>query len=260
MHALPVDLTLVGGPAVLIEIAGARLLPDPTFDPPVDYPLGAVTLKKTGSPALSPEALRPVDAVLLSHGQHPDNFDRAGRGYSHSMKMILTTPSGAERIGHNAVGLAHGQPVEIIAANGVKPTVIATAERHGPHGAERMLGELTGFVIEGPDEKDQVYVTGDTVYYECIAEVARRHDPKVVIFFAGAAKTRGAFHLTMNNNDVLETAAAFPRARIVVVHNDSWAHFTETADDVADALHTFGKSDRLTILKRGERGRLLLVD
>ena len=37
-------LTLIGGPTVLIEVAGFRLLTDPTFDPPGEYRLPHVTL------------------------------------------------------------------------------------------------------------------------------------------------------------------------------------------------------------------------
>jgi hypothetical protein len=59
-------LTLIGGPTVLIELDGLRLLTDPTFDPPGEYQ-GGVLLKKTAGPALSAEEIGAVDAVLLSH-------------------------------------------------------------------------------------------------------------------------------------------------------------------------------------------------
>ena len=64
--------------------------------------------------------------------------------------------------------------------------------------------------------------------FEGTAEVARRFSPRLVVLFAGAAKTRGAFHLTMNTNDALETAHAFPSATIVPVHCEGWAHFSES--------------------------------
>ena len=74
-------ITLVGGPTALIEVDGFRLLTDPTFDGPGEYALPHATLKKTGSPALRPEDILPVDAVLLSHDQHSDNLDHAGRAF-----------------------------------------------------------------------------------------------------------------------------------------------------------------------------------
>src|SRR4051794_30819302 len=80
MAELDVGLPLVGGPTLCIDLAGFRLLTDPTFDPPGRYE-GPVPLEKRTGPALSPDEVGPIDAVLLSHDQHFDNLDRAGRGF-----------------------------------------------------------------------------------------------------------------------------------------------------------------------------------
>ncbi len=73
---------------------------------------------------------------------------------------------------------------------------------------------------------ETLYVTGDTVFYEGVAEVARRFSPRHIIAFAGAARPRGPFDLTMSANDVLDTAHAFPQATIIPVHSEGWEHFT----------------------------------
>ena len=59
-------LTLIGGPTILIETGGLRLLTDPTFDPPGSYQSGPITLQKNAGPALSVADLGRIDAVLLS--------------------------------------------------------------------------------------------------------------------------------------------------------------------------------------------------
>jgi L-ascorbate metabolism protein UlaG (beta-lactamase superfamily) len=89
----------LGGPTALIELRGVRLLTDPTFDEPGDYPIGERLLTKTQGPALDPGELEPVDAVLLSHDQHPDNLDRAGRDYLDTVPVVLSTASARERLG-----------------------------------------------------------------------------------------------------------------------------------------------------------------
>jgi hypothetical protein len=68
-------ITLIGGPTALLEVGGLRVLTDPTFDPPGSY-AGAVTLTKLTGPALTPQQIGRVDAVLLSHDQH---FAKPGR-------------------------------------------------------------------------------------------------------------------------------------------------------------------------------------
>ena len=105
--------TYIGGPTALLEWGGLRLLTDPTFDPAgTEYPTGAYTLRKTAGPALSPESLSRINAVLLSHDQHLDNLDYAGRVLLKRAGMALTTPAGAERLGDHAVGLAPFQAIE----------------------------------------------------------------------------------------------------------------------------------------------------
>jgi hypothetical protein len=62
-----VGVRLIGGPTALIEMGGLRLLTDPTFDPPGDHPVGNRVLVKTRGPAVAPDGIGPVAAVLLSH-------------------------------------------------------------------------------------------------------------------------------------------------------------------------------------------------
>ena len=72
-----------------------------------------------------------------------------------------------------------------------------------------------------------------------------------MVLFAGAAKTRGPFHLTMNTNDALEAAHAFPSATIVPAHCDGWAHFSQSRADLEQAFEALGVRQRLTVLESG---------
>jgi L-ascorbate metabolism protein UlaG (beta-lactamase superfamily) len=111
-------------------------------------------------------------------------------------------------------------------ADGTTLTVTATPARHGPAGIEPLSGDVIGFMLTPVDGARPIYVTGDTVWYDGVAETARRFHAGLVLLFAGAAKTRGAIHLTMNANDAVETTHAFPDAVIVPVHYEGWAHFS----------------------------------
>ncbi|HXD43837.1 MAG TPA: MBL fold metallo-hydrolase [Pseudolabrys sp.] len=241
--------TLIGGPTVLIEIAGFRLVTDPTFDEPGDYKLPHVTLTKTGSPAVRVENIGAIDAVLLSHDQHADNLDHGGRHFLPKAGRVLTTEIGASRLGGNAQGLKPWQSVELT-KDGRSLRVTATPARHGPAGIEPLAGDVVGFVIE-TDGAAPIYVTGDTVWYDGVAEVARRFKAGIVLLFAGSAQTRGAFHLTMDVNDAIETAHHFPDAAIVPVHCEGWKHFTQTCADLAASFKALGIDNRLRLLPPG---------
>jgi hypothetical protein len=55
----------------------------------------------------------------------------------------------------------------------------------------------------------------------------------------------------MDTNDAIETAAAFPDATIVPVHHEGWAHFRQSADDLAKTFKALGFDKRLHLLEPG---------
>ena len=242
-------ITLIGGPTALIEIGGFRLLTDPTFDAPGEYKLPHVTLRKTSHPALTAKQIGRVDVVLLSHDQHANNFDHAGRAYAMQAPRLLTTIVGAKRLGGVAEGLAPGESRALTNPAGTL-TITATPARHGPAGIEPLAGDVIGFVLSLAGGRP-IYITGDTVWYDGVAEVARRFQAGLVLLFAGAAKTRGAFHLTMDANDAIDTAHAFPGAMIVPLHYEGWAHFSQSGDDLVQSFKALGIGARLRLLEPG---------
>ncbi|HTH97471.1 MAG TPA: MBL fold metallo-hydrolase [Stellaceae bacterium] len=255
MPASSLTLTLIGGPTALIEIGGLRLLTDPTFDPPGLYRETPVRFEKTSGPALSVAEIGTLDAVLLSHDHHLDNLDSGGRAMLPGVPATFTTQAGAGRLGGNALGLAPFETRILEGRNGAKLFVTATPARHGPVGIEPISGDVVGFLLGTDKPGDAIYITGDTVWYEGTAEIARRFAPKVVMLFTGAAEPRGRFHMTMGSNDALEAAHAFPDAAIVAIHNEGWVHFTESAEELAATFATLGVASRLTPLERGKPRR-----
>jgi L-ascorbate metabolism protein UlaG (beta-lactamase superfamily) len=245
-------ITLIGGPTALIEVDGFRLLTDPTFDAPGPHPLPHVTLTKTSGPALAADAIGPIDAVLLSHDQHSDNLDTSGRAFLGRAPRVLTTIAGAKRLGGNSEGLLPWSETKLTRPGGGTLRITATPARHGPAGIEPFAGDVIGFVIATQDAAMRpIYVTGDTVWYDGIAEVARRFPAGTVLLFAGAAQTRGPFHLTMDTNDAIEAAHAFADATIVPVHHEGWAHFTQGRDALERSFATLGIGGRLQWLEPG---------
>jgi L-ascorbate metabolism protein UlaG (beta-lactamase superfamily) len=248
---MTLSITLIGGPTALIEIDGFRLLTDPTFDAPGDYQLPHVKLQKLTGPAMPADAIGEIDAVLLSHDQHSDNLDHSGKAFLSKAKRVLTTEAGARRLGGHAEGFAPWASTEL-KKGGKSLTITATPARHGPAGIEPLSGDVVGFVVASSNAGSRpVYVSGDTTWFDGVAEVARRFDCGVVLPFAGAAQTRGPFHLTMDTNDTIETARAFPDAVIVPVHTDGWAHFRQNAKDLRATFDVLGFGKRLKLLEPG---------
>ncbi|HMD30328.1 MAG TPA: MBL fold metallo-hydrolase [Candidatus Acidoferrales bacterium] len=249
------NITYIGGPTALIEWGGLRILTDPSLDPAgAVYQFGGYALKKTCASALRPEQLGRVDLVLLSHDHHKDNLDDTGRAFLPIAGRVITTPAAAERLGANATGLAEWQTVEVPAPGMRVLRITATPARHGPAGQDR--GPVTGFILTpSNDEKAAVYISGDTVWYEGVAEVARRFPAiRTVILFMGAAQVDavGPFHLTMTAEEAVEAARAFSAATIVPLHYEGWAHFRESRLFINGVFRNAGIENRLHWMELGK--------
>jgi L-ascorbate metabolism protein UlaG (beta-lactamase superfamily) len=241
-------ITYIGGPTALLEFGTLRLLTDPTLDPAgTAYPAAAYTLRKTQGPAVAIEAITPLDVILLSHDHHFDNLDAAGRELLSQADAVYSTTAAAARLGGNVTGLHAWQQIEL--AGGIH--LAATPARHGPAHADR--GPVIGFVLTGPSPLPVVYVSGDTVWCDGVAEVARRFHPRVALLNLGAAQVAaaGPWPLTFTASEAVELACAWPQTTIVPLHFEGWEHFTEGRQEVDAAFHQAGLRDRLLWLRPG---------
>ncbi|MEV6909232.1 MBL fold metallo-hydrolase [Amycolatopsis sp. NPDC051071] len=246
------SVQVFGGPTALIEYGGLRFLTDPTFDEPGYYarPDGGPGLRKTAPASAKPADLGHVDAVLLSHDEHPDNLDHSGRELLAEVPLTLTTPSGAGRLGGTAKGLATWETAELIRPDGGVVTVTGAPALHGPEGAEKVTGDVVGFVLTGQD-LPTVYVSGDNASLDAVRQVADRFGPvDTTVLFAGAPRLQPVFDgaLLVLDSALAVEATRILGARVVVpVHVDSWEHFTESRDDVVAAFTAAGLAERLRL-------------
>jgi L-ascorbate metabolism protein UlaG (beta-lactamase superfamily) len=247
MKQKPIRLTLIDGPTLLIEVGGLRILTDPTFDPPQTFRSGTVVIQKFNSPPIAAETLLPLDAILLSHDQHFDNLDAAGRALLPKAGLVISTVEAAERLGGNTRGLSTWSSTKLPLPDGRTLTVTGAPARHGPVGIEKWAGPVTGFVLSMEDSR-AIYVSGDSTWYSEIAEIAHRFDVGLAILFTGSAQPGGAFNVTMDSNDAIEAATVFPDAKIVSVHNLGWSHYRQTQEDLARAFEVVGLEGRIVSL------------
>ena len=245
---MSVTIRTVGGPTTVVDIGGRRLLVDPTFDQPRDYDMGGGRkLTKTQGPAVTAADIGPLDAVLLSHDQHADNLDESGRALLADVPVTYTTPLGAERLGGTAIGLEAWDEVSLGSL-----TITAVPALHGPVGTEHLVGPVIGFVLTGVGEPT-VYISGDNASLDVVREIAGRFEAiDVAVLFAGAARTPLIDgDLTLGAAAAAEAAQILGEPEVVVVHCDSWAHFSDPCPNVAPAFAAAGLS---AILHRPAHG------
>jgi L-ascorbate metabolism protein UlaG (beta-lactamase superfamily) len=234
-------ITHIGGPTVLIEAAGWRILSDPTFDPPGrTYGFGwGTSSRKLAGPAASVADLGPIDVVLVSHDNHADNLDDAGRARLPSAGVVVTTVSGARRLGGNARGLDPWATTSLEAPDRPPIEVTATPCRHGPPLSRRVVGDVTGFALRWPGQEHGVlWISGDTVLYDGVRRVAERFEIDTAIVHLGAVRfpITGPIRYSMTIRDAIELTRLIRPRQVVPVHHEGWSHFSEGRDVVERTL------------------------
>jgi L-ascorbate metabolism protein UlaG (beta-lactamase superfamily) len=239
-----VSITHIGGPTVLIEVGGWRLLTDPTFDPPGErYSFGwGTSSRKLAGPSIGASDLAPIDAVLLSHDHHGDNLDPAGRACLPSAGVVVTTASGAKRLGGNARGLEPWATTRLEAPDRPTIEITATPCRHGPPLSHFIVGDVIGFALRwDPQQRGVLWISGDTVLYDGVRRVADRLEVDIALLHLGGVRfpVSGPIRYTMTAQDAVELCRLM-RPRIAIpIHYEGWKHFrqgqTEIESVIADA-------------------------
>ena len=256
-----VHITHIGGPTVLIEVAGWRILSDPTFDPPGrTYKFGwGTSSKKTTGPSLTPTQLGPVDVVLISHDNHGDNLDDAGRALLPSADVVVTTSLAATRLGVAARGLDAWQTT-VVDGGPERPAleITATPCRHGPPLSRPIVGHVVGFALKWDGQEHGVlWISGDTVLYDGVREVAERLDVDVAIVHLGEVQfpITGPIRYSMTARDGVDLCRLVRPATVIPVHYEGWSHFHEgrSAIERAFADAPANVRDSLQLLDIGAR-------
>lgn len=260
----PCTLTYIGTATVLIEIGGLKILTDPVFDDPgSEYKIGKSGLVTYGSqtaPALTPEEIGSINAVLLSHDQHYDNLDRRGYKLLRQVPHTLTTAAGGARLGRKvgdkAVGLNSWDTFILPTPAGFDITVTATPARHGPIFSEWFAGPVTGFILEWPGQTHgALYITGDTRLFKGIKDIADRFTISVCLLHVGSARfwATGPIRYSMNGREAARAISLLKPRCTIPIHYDGWTHFQEEKADVEQAFQRRNLNTELLWLKRGQK-------
>ena len=236
-----VRLTHIGGPTTLLEVAGWRILTDPTFDPPgrtYHFGLGTSSRKTTG-PAVAARDLGSLDAVLLTHDHHADNLDDAGRALLSAATVVVTTEAGAARLGGTTRGVAPWRTTRLEAPDRPTIEVTATPCRHGPPLSRRLVGDVIGFALAWDGQEHGVlWISGDTVLYGGVLTVAPRLNVSVAVLHLGEARfpITGPVRYTMTAAQGVELCRTIRPRTVVPVHYEGWSHFRQGRAAIEQAL------------------------
>ena len=233
----PIRLTHIGGPTTLIEVEGWTILTDPTFDAPGrKYSFGwGTSSRKVAGPSIAIADLPPIDAVLLSHDHHGDNLDDAGRELLASVGTVITTIPGAKRLGGAVRGLEPWATTTLDQPGRPTITVTATPCRHGPPLSRPVAGAVIGFALAWDGQEHGLFwMSGDTVLYDGVKQVADRLDVDIALLHLGAVKfgLTGPLRYSMTGGEAVELCRLLRPRVAIPVHYEGWSHFSEGRDGI----------------------------
>ncbi|KAK1623429.1 beta-lactamase superfamily domain-containing protein [Colletotrichum phormii] len=249
------SITHITTASAILHIDGGNFLTDPVFSPAgTEWDMGPTVLKNTKGPALQLEDLPVIDAVLLSHEDHPDNLDELGRRLLDGRK-VLTTQDGARKLAPRP-GVQALKPGEttLLRVGGREFEFTGVPCQHLPG------GEVTGFVLRAANFGETnglpnvIYISGDTVYLDEIPKLLEKYHVSVAILNVGAVEVAITDHPLLVTMDGKQAARLFREIGadvLVPMHYESWAHFAENGDQLRAVLEEEGVADKVRWLKPG---------
>jgi L-ascorbate metabolism protein UlaG (beta-lactamase superfamily) len=256
----PDSLTFVGTATTVLRLGAFTLLTDPNFlhRGQRAYLGYGLTSKRLTEPALQPDELPPLDAVLLSH-LHGDHFDRvAKRGLPKDLPVV-TTPQAARKLGRWGFGRCTGLRTwqeQVFERGTERLRVTAVPAVHGPGLVDRLMPQVMGSVVElerAGTVALRLYVTGDTLYREQLGEIRRRFpDIDVMVAHLGGTRIMGVL-LTMDGRQGAELVRLVQPRMTVPVHTDDYAVFRSPLSDFFAELAQREVPSEIRTVARGER-------
>jgi L-ascorbate metabolism protein UlaG (beta-lactamase superfamily) len=162
---------------------------------------------------------------------------------------------GARRLGATAEGLAPWAQTTLEQDGRPSLRITATPARHGPPLSRPLVGHVTGFILEWDgQQKGALWVSGDTVMFAGVAEIARRFNVGTALLHLGGVRfpVSGPLRYTMNAAEGVRAARKLALETVIPIHYEGWSHFREGRGPIEETFAGAGLSGTLTWLPPGE--------
>ena len=221
-------VTLVRSATLVLELAGRRILVDPMLDPagarpPIEQTANPVRNPTVDLPFPAEQVVSGLDAVLVTHC-HKDHFDETAERLLPRDVPVFCQPEDEARL--RDVGL-DVRPIETsLDWDGL--VLHRTPARHGFGAVAEALAPVSGFAL------DELYLAGDTVWYEAVEETIDRFRPRVAVVHASGASFLEGGLIVMGIDDVREVVARVPV--VIAVHFEAINHCHLSRAELAAAV------------------------
>jgi L-ascorbate metabolism protein UlaG (beta-lactamase superfamily) len=259
------SLTFVGTATTVLRLGAFTVLTDPNFlhRGQRAYLGKGLWSRRLTDPALRPDQLPRLDAVVLSH-LHGDHFDRVARRELSREPPVLTTPEAADRLrewGFAAHGMRTWERHELVRGDETL-TVESLPAVHARGLMGRLLPPVMGSLLVhrvGGAVRQRLLVSGDTLTGEHVSEIARRH-PDVDTAVVHLGGTRVLLHtVTMDDVQGVDFLRR-TRPRVAVpVHHSDYGVFRSPLSAFLERVRPAGLATRVEVVEPGATLHLVEV-
>lgn len=249
------NLQLIRHATLGLEYAGIRFLIDPMFSDKGANPPIVNTANDRRNPLVAlPDTARDwhtPDVLLVTH-LHPDHWDAAAAAALPKHTPVLCQPG--DEPAFQSAGFRTVSPVAAVYSYR-HVTITRTSGRHGTGEIGIKMGPVSGFVLQA-EGYPTLYIAGDTIWCDEVAEALDAHRPEVTVVNAGGARFTSGDPITMDAEDVARVCRFAPYTRVVAVHMDSINHCLVTRADLRAHLEKEDLLSRVIIPEDGTKVRL----
>jgi L-ascorbate metabolism protein UlaG (beta-lactamase superfamily) len=231
-----VDVTLVRHATLLLETSHGRILVDPMLraagtTPPIEDTPNQRPNPLVELPFAPADVVASVDLCIVTH-LHSDHFDDAADAVLARGVPILTQPESADALaarGFTNIAVGH-------------PSIAMTRGRHGTGEIGAAMGAVSGWVVDG------LYIAGDTIWCDEVAEALERHRPGAIVLNASGARFNTGDPIVMDAEGVRRVRAATD-VPIAVVHLEAINHCLEprSAYRAIQGVHVPGDGETIDL-------------
>jgi L-ascorbate metabolism protein UlaG (beta-lactamase superfamily) len=256
----------VGNATCLIRWGPFTVLTDPNFlhRGQRAYLGHGLTSRRLTEPALEPDEIPALDAVVLSH-LHGDHFDRVVRRHLRRDLPIITTPHASRRL-QGRHGFAQALGLRTWAAHSLVKNdsllrVTALPGQHAPGVLRHFLPPVMGTMLELRSPAgvfdQRIYVSGDTLFVSELSEIPRRFPHiALALIHLGATTLPGGVMVTMDHRQGCDLLELLRPDQALPIHLDDYSVFKLNLDDLSQEIVRRKLEHMIVRLRPGETVRL----
>ncbi|GAU78323.1 MBL fold metallo-hydrolase [Fusibacter sp. 3D3] len=168
---------------------------------------------------------------LVTHS-HQDHFDDYAEHLLPKDMGLICQPQDTSKF--KAMGFHNLYPIETSITIG-NVEITRVPGQHGTGEIANLMGTSSGYILKC-SHQPTLYLTGDTIYYDAIAQTLDDYKPELILAFTGGARFNVGDPITLTPEDVQSIRLRASKATLICTHLEALNHCLTTRTNLKDYL------------------------